>query len=148
ALAGATFSGCDRAGSETRDPRPRVLTTVTMISDLVRRVGEDTVQVDELMGPGVDPHVYEPKASDRRRLDQASLVLYNGLHLEGKMVDILEENPRARAVTGSVPEDLLLHSGKRPDPHVWFDVSLWMHALDVVEKELVELLPGEADRLH
>jgi manganese/zinc/iron transport system substrate-binding protein len=123
-----------------------VVTTVTMISDLVRRVAEDTVEVQELMGPGVDPHVYKPKASDRGKLDRADLILYNGLHLEGTMVHTLEDNPKARAVTGGMPREQLLYSENQPDPHVWFDVGLWTHALAVVEEELAKLVPREAGR--
>jgi manganese/zinc/iron transport system substrate-binding protein len=98
------------------------------------------------MGPGVDPHLYEPKESDRSRMRQSDLILFNGLHLEGKMADYLAKNPKAKAVADPIPKDRLLEEGGQPDPHVWFDVSLWVYALDAVEKQLSELLPLHAEQ--
>lgn len=143
----ALLGGCNSANDDwSSDGRPRMLTTVTMVSDLVRRVGEDTVQVRELMGPGIDPHIYEVKASDRRKLDTADRILFSGLHLEGTMASLLEENSKARAVTHDIPRERLLVESGQADPHVWFDVSLWIFALNAVEKELSALLPKNADR--
>lgn len=134
------------AGSAySQDGKKKVLATTGMIGDLARRVAGDTVEVQELMGPGVDPHLYQPTASDAPRLAGADLVLYNGLHLEGKIVDRLEKNPRARAVTRDIPKERLLAEADQPDPHVWFDVSLWILALDRVEKDLIEFNSGNAD---
>lgn len=135
--------GC-RSNSSTGNDKPRVVTTVTMVSDLVRRVGGDTVEIQELMGPGIDPHVYKAKDSDRRKVDEADLILYNGLHLEGTMVRVLEDHPKAHAVAANIPREKLLIDAHSPDPHVWFDVSLWMYALDAVESELAKLVPAQA----
>jgi manganese/zinc/iron transport system substrate-binding protein len=135
------FPGCSRQNNGNK----RVLATVGMIGDLARRVGGDTVEVHDLMGAGVDPHLYEPKESDRSRLRQADLILYNGLHLEGKMVETLEKNTKAKAVTAGIPKDRLLEDEGQHDPHVWFDVSLWVYALDAVEKHLTELQPKHGE---
>jgi manganese/zinc/iron transport system substrate-binding protein len=135
------LAGCSREANGKK----QVICTVGMIGDLARRVAGETIEVHDLMGPGVDPHLYEPKESDRSRLRQADLVLFNGLHLEGKMVEVLEKNPKAKAVTTGIPQDRLLEEGGQHDPHVWFDVSLWVHALDAVEKSLLELQPQHAE---
>ncbi|MFC6593028.1 metal ABC transporter solute-binding protein, Zn/Mn family [Deinococcus lacus] len=71
----------------------KVTTTVNMVGDLARVVGGSRVEVTELMGAGVDPHLYKASARDVRRLAGADLVLYAGLHLEGKMVELLEKTP-------------------------------------------------------
>ena len=82
------------------------------------------------MGPGVDPHLYKASESDVRRSAEADLILYNGLHLEGKMGDILVKMARSRPVVrghrGRSREPLLREPPEflgQYDPHVWFDVS-------------------------
>jgi manganese/zinc/iron transport system substrate-binding protein len=135
------LTGCNRQANHSK----RVVATTGMIGDLVQKVAGDTVELQVLMGAGVDPHLYEPKESDRARLRQADLILYNGLHLEGKMAENLAKNPRAKAVAESLPKDRLLEEEGQPDPHVWFDVSLWAQTMDVIENALVELKPQHAE---
>jgi len=62
-----------------------VTVTTTHLADLVTQVGGDAVEVEALMGPGVDPHLYKPAAPDVRKITRADLILYNGLLLEGQM---------------------------------------------------------------
>jgi manganese/zinc/iron transport system substrate-binding protein len=138
----AGLAGCGNA--HPSPPAERVVATTGMVADLARRVSGGAVEVEALMGPGVDPHLYQPKAADRRQLEQAALVLYNGLHLEGNMTELLEGLPRARAVASTIPKERLLVDKGQPDPHVWFDVSLWLHALDAVEQAMVEAFPQHA----
>ncbi|WP_243398496.1 metal ABC transporter solute-binding protein, Zn/Mn family [Deinococcus koreensis] len=127
----------------------RVTTTVNMISDLVRQIGGARVQVTGLMGPGVDPHLYKASARDVRALQEAHLIVYGGLHLEGKMVDLLERHPRAVAVTDAMPRAQLLTPpggfagvAGLQDPHVWFDVPLWKHTTTLVRDALTRVDPA------
>jgi manganese/zinc/iron transport system substrate-binding protein len=130
---------------------PTVVTTTNLVGDLARRVGGDRVRVDALMGPGVDPHLYKASESDVRRLAEADLILYTGLHLEGKMGDILVKMARNRpvvAVTDEMPEDALREPPEFAglyDPHVWFDVGLWIRTIDPVVAALSELSPEDAE---
>ena len=136
-----------------------VTVTTSLIGDAMREVGGPHVAVTVLMKPGTDPHTYQPTAADADALSAARLVLFNGLHLEGKMADLLGRNPgesRSAAVTARLtPGDL------RPadddagahDPHVWFDVKVWMKCVEVVRDELAAADPehaadfaGNADR--
>ncbi len=126
-------------------------TTTTMITDLVERVGGDEVEVTGLMGPGVDPHLYEASQGDIEALQGADAVFYNGLFLEGQMEDILEQTaqrtPTVR-VTEAIPEDRLLESvdyAGQNDPHVWFDVTMWQTTVDPVVEQLSELKPDSAE---
>jgi manganese/zinc/iron transport system substrate-binding protein len=127
----------------------RVATTVGMVTDLARRIGGPDVEVTGLMGPGVDPHLYKATVSDLVTLQRAEVVLYAGLHLEGKMQEVLEKldrsGRRVRAVTGSIPRERLLKpegfEGQH-DPHVWFDVALWSLCVEPVLKVFVEARPG------
>lgn len=130
---------------------PRVLATTNLVADTARRLGGTEVAVEALMGPGVDPHLYKPSESDVRRLSEAELILYSGLHLEGKMADLLErlahERPVA-AVTAKLPASVLRappeFSGQ-PDPHVWFDVALWAETVDPVAEALARIAPAHAE---
>jgi manganese/zinc/iron transport system substrate-binding protein len=139
------LAGCGNGTNGAKARPDKIVTTTGMVADLARRVGGGLVEVEELMGPGVDPHLYQPKASDHRKLDEAALVLYNGLHLEGNMVEKLEHLKNARAISKDMPKDRLLIDSDQPDPHVWFDVSLWTHALDTTEKAMVEAFPTHAE---
>ncbi len=127
----------------------KVTTTVGMITDIVRNVGGERVEVAGLMGPGVDPHLYKPSASDAKWLDDADIIFYNGLELEGRMTELFEKMARAGkptfAVTDDIPREQLLTSDTHTDqydPHVWFDVTLWQIAVQKVAKELSALDPG------
>jgi manganese/zinc/iron transport system substrate-binding protein len=99
------------------------------------------------MGPGVDPHLYKASAGDVRRLASADLILYNGLHLEAAMADLLAEmdgRTRTRAVTADIDRSLLLRPPEFEgafDPHVWSDVSLWKVAVETVRAALEESDP-------
>ena len=121
----------------------RIVATTSMIADLAREIGGDRVEVEGLMGPGVDPHLYKASEGDVSRMTEADLILYNGLHLEGKMVDILERlGDRTAAVTDRIDRDRLVkpevYEGNF-DPHVWMDVSMWKDAARTVADRLAAL---------
>ena len=130
----------------------KVVATTGMIADAVRQVGGEHVQVTALMGPGTDPHTYIPSPGDADALASANIVFFNGLHLEGKMTQLLEENrggTRAVAVASGIPHDRLRaaeggDSGMAHDPHVWFDVRLWMKCVETVRNTLCHLDPDRA----
>lgn len=128
----------------------RVVTTIGMITNAVERVGGSRVEVDGLMGPGIDPHLYKASEGDLRRLERADVIFYGGLHLEAKMADVLERIGKRRAtsaVTDAMPRSRLLRPAQFAgayDPHVWFDVRLWMLAVEQVRDTLSELDPGSA----
>ncbi len=136
-------------GSGCGTPAPStIVTTTSMIADATQRIAGSHWKVECLMGPGVDPHKYQPSASDLGKLSGAKLVLFSGLHLEGKMVDVLEKPAKGRkavAVTrGLVDTDLrAAEPGLETihDPHVWFDVRLWKKCVEVIRDELCELDP-------
>jgi manganese/zinc/iron transport system substrate-binding protein len=122
-----------------------------MITDIVREVGGERVAVSGLMGPGVDPHLYKPTAGDVRLLEDADLIFYNGLHLEGRMSELFEKMAAGGTPTVAVTRDIqparLRRSEQYPDqsdPHVWFDVRLWQEAVRTVAAELARLDPEGA----
>ncbi len=130
----------------------RVVSTTAMVNDLVKRVGGEAVAAEVLMGPGVDPHLYKATASDMLKLNRADVVFYNGLMLEGRMSEVFarmsKAGARVHAITGKLPAERLLKSGDyegHPDPHVWFDVSLWADCIAVVEAALSEAAPAQKE---
>jgi manganese/zinc/iron transport system substrate-binding protein len=145
------LGACGEGGGEARREGPwRVVTTTGIIADTASRIAGRHARIEALMGPGVDPHLYKASESDVRRLSEADLVLYNGLHLEGKMGDILTKMARSRpvvAVTEEIPEGELREPPEfagQYDPHVWFDVSLWARTLGPIARELGDLDPEHA----
>ncbi len=134
--------------------RLAVVCTTGQVAEMVTRIGGDLVQVETLMGYGVDPHLYKPSHGDLRRLRRAEAVFYSGLHLEGRLVEVLEKLGASKptVAVGQILEreaaDQLLEAGQfggRYDPHVWFDLKLWSRAAPFVAKRLAELRPQQAD---
>ncbi|MEX2528512.1 MAG: zinc ABC transporter substrate-binding protein [Gemmatimonadota bacterium] len=144
-----TLSACSAGGggSEGTQDGVTVVATTGMVADMVRRVGGDRVRVTGLMGPGVDPHLYRASAGDVRLLDDASVIFYNGLHLEAAMADVLARMGDRRA-TWAVAESVDTTRLVRPpefagawDPHIWMDPGLWASTVPGVAHALAEVDP-------
>ena len=118
--------------SVDKNSKPNVVATTTMISDLARQIGKDSIDVQGLMGSGVDPHLYKASEGDVSKLFNADLIVYNGLHLEGKMGEIFEKMRSQNIKTVALAETLdplaLMESeyfASNYDPHVWFNITFW-----------------------
>ncbi|MFB9899266.1 metal ABC transporter solute-binding protein, Zn/Mn family [Cerasicoccus arenae] len=128
----------------------QAVTTVGMITDIVRNVAGDKADVEGLIGEGIDPHLYKPTRNDLIALKRADIVFYNGLMLEGKMADVLMKIARSKpvyAVTEGIEDEgdyVLNTEAQHFDPHVWMDVSGWIHATRVVAESLSEYDPKNA----
>jgi manganese/zinc/iron transport system substrate-binding protein len=155
ALALTVLVGCSKQSSsepKRSSGKIQVVTTTSMVSDLVRQVGGDKVEIQGLMGPGVDPHLYKAPGSDITKLESADVIFYSGWVLEGKMQDVFAKMARTKkhayAVTEAVPQDRLMEPPEfsgHYDPHIWFDVPLWARCIDVVVKGLSEYAPQHQD---
>lgn len=139
----------------------RAVATVGMVGEMVREVGGSYVQVDALCGPGVDPHLFKPTRDHVARLLQADLVVYSGLHLEGKLQDTLLRISARRPVyslaQGLDAQRLLVPVSEEQgratdmrwrwenaDPHIWMDVELWSTAIQGLVDCLSSLDPKHA----
>jgi manganese/zinc/iron transport system substrate-binding protein len=138
--------------ADAADKKLKVAATTTMVADLARQVGGERTEVEALMGPGVDPHLYKAAASDVTKLQQADVIFYSGLLLEGKMQDIFAKLARSKRfvypVTEAIPVEKLLEPPQfagHYDPHVWFEVPLWKMCVDIVAKGLSEADPASKD---
>lgn len=156
AIAALSLAGCGSSetastGASGPDGKLVVTTTIGMITDVTREIAGEHAEVRGLMGPGVDPHLYKATQGDLAKLSDADLILYNGLHLEGKMADVLvqlAQRVRTVQVTDEIPQDLLREPPEfagQYDPHVWFDVKLWSMAAERIAKALAEADPAHAD---
>ena len=128
------------------------VTTTTHVSDMVQEIGGEEVKVIGLMGPGVDPHLYKPAASDVSKLRKADVIFYSGLMLEGRMADLFMKMGRrgvkVYAVTEKAPEEALLEPEEFEghwDPHVWFDPDIWARCIDTVVEGLSEADPAHQE---
>jgi manganese/zinc/iron transport system substrate-binding protein len=144
-IALAVFStACVREAGGSGDG-VNVVATTGMIADIVENVGGEHVSLTALMGPGIDPHLYKASAGDVTALVRADVIFYNGLHLEAAMGEVLEEmgsRIRTVAVTEGIDRSRLLAPPEFAgayDPHVWFDVSMWMTAAESVARALAAL---------
>jgi manganese/zinc/iron transport system substrate-binding protein len=121
-----------------------------MVADIVKQVGGDKVRVTNIIGAGVDPHVFNPTRTDVVVLLRSDIVFYSGLLLEGQMSDILAKVSKRRpvyAVTDLLDRSYLIEdaASRHHDPHVWMDVKGWMKAVAVVAGALADFDPTNED---
>ncbi|WP_062060084.1 metal ABC transporter solute-binding protein, Zn/Mn family [Aquimarina longa] len=144
------FSSCKK---EVKDKNQKlsVVTTTSMITDLVNNIGGDLIDVQGLMGSGVDPHLYKASEGDVSILVNADVIFYNGLHLEGKLVEIFKKMKRQGSNTIAIGESLdkktLIGSdyfASNYDPHIWFSVANWKIISEFVINKLTEIDPNNA----
>lgn len=136
---------------KNKNAKLNVVTTTTMITDLVKNIGGDKLEVNGLMGSGVDPHLYKASEGDVSKLFNADVVVYNGLHLEGKLEEVFEkmehQNKKTIVVSDTINRSNLIASeafASNYDPHIWFDINNWMKITTFVVEELTVLDPKNA----
>lgn len=129
-----------------------VVTTTSLLTDLVHQIAGDRVNLQGLMGSGVDPHLYKASEGDVSKLFNAGLVFYGGLHLEGKLVDVFEkmeqQGIKTVAVSDALNKNDLIDSknfASNYDPHIWFDASNWKKVAQFVAQNLSESDPKNKD---
>ena len=141
-----------RAGL-TAGSKLQVVATTGMIADTARAIGGDLIDVQTLMGPGVDPHAYRQTRTDILAMRRADIILWNGLYLEAQMQEVLGELG-ARMPVVAVAETLdashlVAHDDyeDRKDPHVWMDPDLWSDVAIAIRDSLIEVAPQYAGEL-
>lgn len=155
-LAVPILSGCGRIGQSQELPDLgdriiRVTATTGQVADLARQVGGERVSVDGLMGPGVDPHLFKASERNVEELIDSDAIFFNGLHLEGKLGELLERLGERRPVFSigdTIPEDLLTSPAEfqgNPDPHVWFDPTMWAYTCRSMGDALTSIDPSHSE---
>lgn len=129
-----------------------IVCSTGIIGDLVKHLLGSEYQVKILMGPGVDPHNYEAKPSDVRALGEAKVIIFSGLHLEGKMAGLMHKMKEEKSVIefsdGMDKSSLIALTSQTYDPHVWFDVNLWMQGLKYCKSKLVSAFPEDSAQIE
>ncbi|MFM1651908.1 metal ABC transporter solute-binding protein, Zn/Mn family [Brevibacillus sp. B_LB10_24] len=148
----AAACGASKDAFENSEGKIKITTTIGMITDIAQQVGKEHVEVVGLMKSGVDPHLYKASQGDIAKLDQADIIFYNGLHLEGKMVEIFErmtkQKPTVAVSSGIDPANLRLGDeamGTEYDPHIWFDVRHWISATMTIRDALIAFDSAHAE---
>ena len=150
-LANLLLVSCKQETS-TGDDKLQIVATTGMIGDAVAIIAGDKADVTVLMGPGVDPHLYKATQGDLNALRSGDIIFYNGLHLEGKMQEVFDRlatTKKVFPVAAGIPESKLrtvaqVNGISTHDPHIWFDVQLWMLAVAEIGKQLSASDPTNA----
>lgn len=144
------FFNCKNEKKE--NSKLNVVTTTSMITDLVKNIAGDQINLKGLMGSGVDPHLYKASEGDVSKLANADIIFYNGLHLEGKLVEVFEKmhskKTKTIAVSDALDEKTLIGSeyfASNYDPHIWFNVDYWIQAAQFVVEKLSEAIPQQKE---
>jgi len=145
-LGGCADSSADTGAAPTSGSKakPNIVCTVSMVTDIVRQVVGDRASITGLLNEGTDPHTYSPTRSDVIRLQEADIVFYSGLMLEGKMGDVFVRIARSGkhvyAVTDKLQDDdyVMNDAANHHDPHVWMDVHGWIRAVEAVADAMGE----------
>ena len=142
-FAAIMFSACQQQAPV------EVLATTSVMADAARQILPEEIQVVALMQSNIDPHSYKPVESDVAKLNSATIVLHNGLHLEGKMTDILEKVGRSKpvyAMSSALKQNDLIEVGPNVhDPHIWFDLNLWARCVEGLGGFLALQYPEHSD---
>ena len=146
----ATFFSCKN--EQPDNGKLNIVSTTTMITDLVKNIGGDYVNLEGLMGSGVDPHLYKASEGDVTKLVDADIIFYNGLHLEGKLVEVFEKmgsNTKTPiALAEEIDKSTLIGSdyfASNYDPHVWFNIDYFKLFAKKVTQVLSEKDPENAE---
>ncbi len=141
-----TLVACKSNTKKQDNGKLNVVTTTSMITDLLQNIGGNAINVIGLMSSGVDPHLYKASEGDVSKLVDADVVFYNGLHLEGKLVDVFEKmeasSKKTIAIADVLNKNKLIGSeyfASNYDPHIWFDISFWKQMTIYVTEELKKL---------
>lgn len=138
------FAGCSVPPEES-DSRPLVVTTFTVIADLVSEVGGDRVRVESITRVGAEIHGYEPTPGDLRRAQGAALIVDNGLALEAWFEQFLGNLDVPRVVASEGIEPVLIAGTSAPNPHAWMSPVAAERYVENIRAALTELDPaGEA----
>ena len=148
---GIGLTGCPTTGGDgiVDDDKPRVVSTSTIIADLVTEVGGDEIEHLGIMQPGSDPHVYEPTPKDGVAIEKADLIVYNGYNLEPGIIRLIEGTSvkAKKFAVGELvkPLDFEYQGQKQPDPHVWGDAQNAIIMIKGIRDRLSSLSPEDEE---
>jgi manganese/zinc/iron transport system substrate-binding protein len=128
----------------------KIVVTTSILKDTLQNIVGPEVAIISLMGHGVDPHTYKATLKNMQDLYSADLVFYHGLHLEGKMADMLTKFSREKpvyAVSNAIDTSQYISDPKSKeavDPHIWFDIQLWKQVVSYMSTQMQIANPAAA----
>lgn len=142
--------GCSSQSNKnnsTDNHKKKVVATTSFVADITHKIAGDSVNIETIIPAGEDPHIYVAKTSDLDKIKKADLVLYHGLHFEGKMIDTLEK--LGKEISANFPKERLTTLDEDgeivTDPHFWFDITLYKKAVETTSSHLQNLVPEQKD---
>jgi manganese/zinc/iron transport system substrate-binding protein len=124
----------------SKNSRLNIVCTTGMIADGIKNIVGEKADVTALMRAGVDPHLYKATQGDIQKLSNADIIVYNGLHLEGKMAEVLHKLAKKKTVIavadGLSDTELRKLNATIFDPHIWFSVLHWQKAMAFAAKQI------------
>lgn len=144
------LASCTSENAENSAQKPLILTTTNILGDVMQQLYGDKARVVSLMGPEIDPHLYIATREDLKKMQDADIVVYNGLELEGKMteaLDALKQRGKLVIAIGDYfpKERLIYEDASQPDPHIWFDLDGWLKAVEGLSEKIKEEAGLSAD---
>lgn len=154
----SVFASCSSDANKTQSDsslskeKMTIVVTTTHLNDIVSRIVEDRFNVISLMGPGVDPHLYRPTSRDVLAISKADLIVFHGMMLEGKLAETLKNSrnkgiPSHNATEKIDPKKVIKESFNHPDPHVWFDPSIWSKVVQDLNDK-ISILDPEGKKIY
>lgn len=129
------------------DRRPVVATTFTILADMTRRIGGERIRVESLISPGADVHQIEPTAGDLVRVEDADLIVSNGLGLDEWLLRFLDGTGANHVEASAGIDPLPIRTGNhtdRPNPHAWMSPAAGQKYVHTIARALTELDPAGA----
>jgi iron/zinc/copper transport system substrate-binding protein len=132
----------------------RVVTTNSILEDMVRQVAGDKVALHSIVARGVDPHEYEPKPTDISETTQADVIFHNGLNLEtggsgwfSKLIKTAHKKDREQVFEASdaVTPLYLTTNQSEQDPHAWLDLGNGIRYVETITAVLKAKDPKHAN---
>ena len=152
ALTALVAVGCGGGGNADKaaDTKKTVTVTTSFLQDMTKQLAGDYVNIELIIPAGEDPHLYVAQPADLEKIKKADLLLYHGLHFEGKMAEVLEK--KGVAVTKDFADaniNYMEEDGKKiVDPHFWFDVALYKQATEAAAAQLIKLVPAHEKEIQ
>jgi manganese/iron transport system substrate-binding protein len=148
------FFGCSNQSTNTsttikkaeiNNNLPKVVATTSVLCDLTKQIAANNINLTCLMSSSEDPHLYEPKPEERKAIEQANLILYNGYNLEPGLIKIIKttKNRAPKIAVGqiAVPKPQKFKEGNKTviNPHLWHNARNAIAMVNVISQNLGKL---------
>ena len=152
---GLLVSSCSSNGTSEEpqaNKKPVILCTTSIMTDWVSNIAGHSFEVISLLDKGIDPHTYKPSKKDLDAIRAADVIVYHGVHLEGKIIDVLEKIQGKLIIDAAahVPDSIIISDPNFPaskDPHYWFDTELVEFIIGDIGQELSSAYPAHATEI-